>query len=42
MGVLAERAGDLTDAMENAETAHKLNPSARIVVFRTTRPLLPT
>ena len=26
MGVLAERAGDLTDAMENAETAHKLNP----------------
>lgn len=34
MGVLAERAGDLTDAMENAETAHKLNPSDRIVAQR--------
>ena len=34
MGVLAERAGDLTDAMENAETAHKLNPSDAIVSQR--------
>ena len=34
MGVLAERAGDLTDAMENAETAHKLNPSDALVSQR--------
>ncbi|MGI6400684.1 MAG: tetratricopeptide repeat protein [Thermoguttaceae bacterium] len=35
MGVLAERAGDLEDAMENAVTAYRLNPSDASVAQRT-------
>lgn len=37
MGTLAERAGDLTDALENAETARKLNPTDQTVALRLNR-----